>query len=81
MQPPDAANERRVRPCVTNERELGPFTSQIQPRSRWDFLFFDVPARLQRLTGRSDNSHLCGVAAWIHCGEAETTVTRTFQIA
>ena len=54
-----------------------------------DFKLSPVPSGafcfLMCLRGYSDllagviTSHSCGVAAWIHCGEVETTVTRTFQ--
>ena len=55
--------------------------SQLGPARGGAFCF------LMCLRGYSDSlagvitSHSCGVAAWTNSGEAETTVTRTFQIA
>ena len=45
------------------------------------FLFLDVPLRLQRLTGGSDNTSLVRGGCLDPMRGAETTVTRTFQIA
>ena len=42
---------------------------------------FDVPQRLQRIVGSSANKTLVRGGCLDQLGEAETTVTRTFQIA
>jgi hypothetical protein len=42
---------------------------------------FDVPQRLQRIVGSSANKTLVRGGCLDRLGEAETTVTRTFQIA
>ena len=76
-----AERVRQTKSASSSDYYRPPYRLLWDEAARRGFFVFDVPPRLQRLNGSSGNKSLVRGGCLAPLRGAETTVTRTFQIA